>query len=162
VENKDTAALLLISAEDIELIRSEHERLHRYLTNIEDTCIHLNDNLDCSACDKEKRASCHGRLPSFLYVLHDITEKHFQHEEFIMEKRLTLGQQSNYYDKHCQAHTQILDALHQAIVESDANYEQGKIANAYKCLYDKVSHEMDTHTREFDDPFLQSVTKSNK
>ncbi|HAE99973.1 MAG TPA: hypothetical protein DCO68_09150 [Methylophilaceae bacterium] len=161
MKNRELTDLQLMSTEDLELMQTEHERLHRYITNLEETCIHLQDNLNCSSCDKEKRASCHGRVPSFLYVLHELTEKHFYHEEFIMAKRLQPDQSNSYFEKHKHAHKLVLDAFHQAIIEADANYELGKIAEAYKSLYAKVMHELKTHAYEFDDPFIKSMIEKS-
>ncbi|MDX1916094.1 MAG: hypothetical protein SFU55_10955 [Methylophilus sp.] len=162
MENQDLTDLQLMSAEDFELIQTEHERLHRYISNLEETCIHLQDGLTCNSCDREKRASCHGRVPSFLYVLHELAEKHFYHEEFIMVKRLQSDQSNDYFEKHKRAHKLVLDAFHQAIIEADAHYEHGKIAEAYKSLHAKVMHELKTHANEYDDPFIKSMLKNLK
>lgn len=147
-----------ISADDYKLIREEHERLDRFLQDLRDTCCNLDNQLDCNSCSREKFASCHGRMYSFLYDLLDITDKHFYNEESIMLSRPHISEEYEYFRLHRQAHFNIMRSLKSIVDDCASLDERGITAEGYRQLYEKISTLFEEHGRLFDDPFIQSVS----
>lgn len=146
--------------DDYVLIEAEHERLERFLSDIKDTCCHLDNQLSCNSCSSLKFASCSGRLPSFLYDLIDITDKHFCHEESIMLSRPHLTEEYEYFRVHRQAHVNIMLALKKITVECASLLQGRVIADGYRQLHQRVSNLFEDHERLFDDPFIRSTYAS--
>ena len=149
-----------LSPDDYILIEREHEQLERFLSDIEDTCWHLDNQLGCNSCDSLKFASCYGRLPSFLHDLTEITYKHFSHEESIMLNRPHVTEEYEYFRVHRQAHINIMLALKEIAGECASLLQQRIIANGYRQLYQKVSNLFEDHDHSFDDPFIRSTYAS--
>lgn len=145
-----------INDEDYALLEAEHERLHQYLLDLEDTCAHLSSPRDCSLCDPDLAAACAGRMPSFLHDLLDMTEKHFFHEEAVMVEMLNHDNNNEHLKAHRRAHMQILQATHQAIREASELNKQGETAQAYRLLFTKMTKLLNEHTSIFDMPFVES------
>ena len=146
-----------LSAEDYRQIAREHARLERYLADLRETCQNLDNTLGCDTCGREKLASCHGRMHSFLHDLLDITGKHFVNEEAIMLSRPHVTEDYGYYRMHHQAHLQIMKALKGLVEQCGLLDRQGATDAAYRELFGKISVLFEEHDRAFDDPFIQST-----
>lgn len=149
-----------LTPDDYVVLEKEHARLERFLSDIEDTCWHLDNKLNCHGCGSLKFASCYGRLPSFLHDLSEITNKHFAHEESIMLARPHVTEDYEYFRAHRQAHIDIMVALRQIAGECTTLLNQGVIADGYRQLHQKVSHLFEDHEQAFDDPFIRSTLVS--
>lgn len=149
-----------LSPDDYVLIESEHAKLEKFLSDIEDTCLHLDSRLNCESCSSLKFASCYGRLPSFLYDLAEITDQHFYHEESIMLSRPHVTEEYEYFRVHRQAHVNIILALKEIAGECASLLKQRVIADGYRKLYQKVSDLFEDHERSFDAPFIRSTYAS--
>ncbi len=146
-----------LAPDDYALIDTEHERLERLLSDIEDTCWHLDSQHGCNSCSSLKFASCYGRLPSFLHDLIEITDKHFHHEESIMLSRPHVTEEYEYFRVHRQAHINIMLALRDVASDCVSLLQQKIIADGYRQLYRRVSNLFEDHEHAFDIPFIQST-----
>lgn len=154
----DQAIRELVPA-DYLVIEKEHALLERFLSDLRDACACSNlDNLsDCQSCDNGKKASCQGRLPSFLFYVIDLAAKHFDHEETIMLSRPHVTEDYEYFSIHRQAHADIMQKLHALVEECFSLGNQSNIAEIYRQFHKKLSDLFEEHDRSFDDPFIQST-----
>lgn len=146
-----------LAAADYQLIEAEHARLHELLDNLRATCLNLENELDCNNCDSEKHAACLGQLTSSFHNLIYIADSHFSHEEDIMRKWPYIGEQTEEFGRHRQAHASIMKALRRTVDECSSLNQQGATADSYRLLYRRMSKLLEDHARLFDDPFIQST-----
>ena len=73
-----------LSAVERQQIENEHAHLEQFLWELHEACCEFDSLKECHGCDKEKFASCQGRLISFEYVFIDFVIRHFENEEKIM------------------------------------------------------------------------------
>lgn len=146
-----------LSPDDYKLIENEHKLLDRFLADLRDTCCNLDNQLDCSICSKERLASCRGRFSSFLYRLLETTSTHYYHEESIMLSRLHVTEKYEYFRAHRQAHIDIIEELRVIADECGSLNQQGRTADGYRQLYNKISNLFAEHDSSFDTPFIQST-----
>ncbi len=150
-----------LGAEDYLVIANEHALLEKFLDDLREACAccKLGEQASCTTCDPEKRASCQGRLPSFLYYVIDLAAKHFDHEEKIMLSRPHVTKDYEYFRLHHQAHVEIMQKLN-ALVDQcfslDKNTDTGSV---YRQFHQTLSELFTQHDQAFDDPCIDS-TKS--
>lgn len=144
-----------LSANDHHLIDQEHELLAKFLNDLRDTCANLDNQKGCDACSKEKFASCHGRMYSFLYDLLEISAKHFNHEEMVMLKSATTD--SEYFRAHQKDHMKIMSSLKEIVDTCATLDQQGITAEGYRRLYKTISNLFKNHNFSFDEPFIKST-----
>jgi len=147
-----------LTPEDYILIQNEHAAIERYIADLRDTCCNLENNLGCSSCSREKWGSCTGRLPSFLYDLIALVGRHFAHEETIMLSRPHVSDEYEYFRIHREAHSNLMQQL-RVTVDECTRFEQGRTAESYRHLYNRILQLFEEHDNTFDDPFIQSVLK---
>lgn len=153
-----------LSAEDHRLIEDEHARLERFLHDLRDTCKEFCTQNDCQGCERERIASCRGRLTSFFYDFLDLVAEHFENEEKIMRGSLLAMEDSPYYRQHQEEHASLMREMRTLMQESAALSEQGNTAQAIRQLYSRVTARFGEHARLYDTPFLraaQSVAAHN-
>lgn len=146
-----------LSPDDYILIEEEHQQLDQYLNDLLETCCNINNQLNCSACGREKLSSCSGRFPSFIYRLTETTSKHYNHEEAIMLNRPHVTEKYTYFKAHRQAHTDLIKHLKVIAEKCDVLDQQGKTAEAYRQLYQEIAILFKEHDQHFDDPFIAST-----
>lgn len=139
-----------ISPEDCMLLEEEHKQLDKYLSDIRETCINLENQLDCRSCGSEKHASCRGRFPSFLYRLLETTSKHYSHEEAVMLGGMHVAEKYEYFRMHRQAHVDTMIALKLIAEACDALEDKALTAEAYRQLYKKIINLFEEHSHTFD------------
>jgi hemerythrin len=142
---------------DYRLIQREHEQLGKLLQDLHEVCCRLDDTGGTQSANREILVSCRGLLASYFYDLLALTETHFEDEEAIMLKRPQVTAESKHYQSHCRAHDRMMRELETLVLECSALNKKGSTADGYRLLYDKVSGLFVEHTREFDDPFIQST-----
>jgi hemerythrin len=150
-------AIKQLSAADYHLIEKEHAQLERFLSDLDATCCNLNNSLDCQHCGTGKLASCRGRLPSFMHHVVELADKHFYHEESIMLSRPNVTEDYSYFRIHQQAHEDIMKKLIALRGECALLDSRGNTAEGYRQFYKNLSHLLEEHDRNFDDPFIQST-----
>ena len=148
-------ALQNLSSQDFLEIREEHMRLNDSLNLLCTTCHNMNNQLDCQSCDREKVATCQGRLVSFFYNVVNLSTNHFRHEEFIMLRQPGVTKGDEDFRRHQQAHINMLDALNEVISECDVLDARGKTAEAYRNLCNRMSVLFKEHDRMFDGIYLK-------
>ena len=148
-----------LSAEDYLIIEQEHKLLEEYLINLRNACAcSTADKLDdCPSCDHEKKASCHSRLPSFLFNIIELATKHFEHEETIMLNRPQVTERDEYFSAHHRAHIDIMQKLQTLIDESLSLRNDDNIPEIYRNFYESISDIFENHERLFDAPFIKST-----
>jgi hemerythrin len=139
----------------------EHKQLDRFLEDLRDTCRNLDSDGVCSSCPNELLACCRGRLPSFVYDLLEICEKHFEHEESLLSTKSHLAESYEYVLTHQQAHAEILQALKSMQIECQKLNQHGLTAQGYRLLFHTVSSLFDEHARLFDDHYINPAAKRN-
>jgi hemerythrin len=159
VHNK---AIKNLTPADYLVIEKEHKLLEKYLNNLRDACVCSNlDKLpDCKVCENEKRSSCLGRLPSFLFHIIDLAGMHFDDEETIMLSRPNVTKDYEYFRTHKQAHADIMQKLQALVDECLTLKNKDNVAEIYIQLYEKISDLFEEHDRLFDDPFIESTKTS--
>lgn len=152
-------AIKALSPADYLIIEKEHALLGKFLNDLRNACACCNwDKLpDCQSCDTEKKASCQGRLPSFLFYVIDLAAKHFDHEEKIMLNRPHVTKEYEYFRAHRQAHADIIQKLNTLVDKCFSLDNQSNTAEIYRQFYKELSDLFEEHDRTFDDPFLQST-----
>ncbi len=150
-------AIRTLDPTDYLLIEKEHALLKKFLSDLHDACCNLDTLLDCQQCDKEKIASCQGRLPSFLFYVIDLAARHFDHEETIMLSRPHVTKECDYFRMHHQAHAEIMQQLHALGDECFSLGNQDNTATIYRRFHKTLSDLFEAHDRAFDDPFIQST-----
>lgn len=148
-----------LSSEDYILLEEEHKQLGKYLSDIRDTCINLENHLDCQGCGREKHASCRGRFPSFLYRLLETTSKHYSHEEAVLLAGLHVAEKYGYFQVHRQAHIDTIKAVKVVAEACDALEDRALTAEAYRQLYQKIGNLFEEHTHTFDVSFIKPAKK---
>ena len=156
VHNK---AIKELPLEDYLIIEKEHQLLEKYLTNLRDACDCSNlDKLpNYKICDVEKRSSCLGRLPSFLFHIIELAGMHFNDEETIMLSRPNVTWENEYFRAHQQAHTDIMQKLNELVEECLSVKNNSNVAETYVRLYETISDLFEKHDRFFDNPFIEST-----
>jgi len=145
-----------LAPEDYLLIEEEHVQLREFLNDLDNTCCNLENQIGCQSCTREKLASCRGQLTSFFYNFVNLSENHFRHEESIMLSRPRVTKENKYFQKHGQAHANIMDELYAIVSKCSSLDEQGETAESYRQLSKNMSKLLEEHDRLFDDPFIQS------
>ena len=148
-------ALQNLRPEDFMIINEEHVRLNDSLSLLCTTCHNMDNQLDCQSCDREKLATCQGRLVSFFYNVINFSATHFKHEEFIMLRQSGVTKDDEDYRRHQQAHIHILNALNEIINECDVLDARGKTAEAYRNLCNRMSEQFRAHDLIFDAIYLK-------
>jgi len=148
-----------LGVEDYLVIEEEHDLLQKFLVDLMNACACSNlKNLDsCATCNKEKQASCQGRLPSFLYYVIHLAAKHFDHEEKIMLSRPHVTWDYKYFQLHHQAHADIMEKLNSLVDKCFALEKLNNPANTYRQFHQTLSDIFEAHDLEFDDPFIEST-----
>lgn len=147
---------IALSAVDRQLIEEEHARLERFLCDLCDTCSEFMSKVDCHRCDKEKVASCQGRLPSFFYDFHDLVAEHCEHEEKIMYGISQTEELNDYLRLHQEDHARIMQDVKQLIQESTVLIQQGNVAVAIRQFYQLIKDRFGEHARSFDNILLST------
>ncbi len=144
-----------LNPEDLMQISEEHVRLGDSLELLCTTCHNLDNQLDCRSCNREKLASCQGRLVSFFYNVVNFSSTHFKQEEFIMLRQSGVTKDDEDFRRHQQAHSNMLNALYEIISECDLLDARGKTAEAYRNLCSRMSETFKEHDRMFDGIYLK-------
>ena len=147
-QRRDSFALL---PADRRMIDEDHERLERFIRDLHDTCAELESADDCGDCDRERVASCQGRLTSFLYDFLDIMDNHFETEEKLMEACLTTPEQREYVHGHKAAHEKLRREVKVLLRELAEMNKQGSTMMAIRQFYRQVAVMFGNHAHEFDD-----------
>ncbi len=150
--------IIPLAASDRQLIEEEHARLERFLTELCDTCIEFRTFSDCHGCDRERVASCRGRLPSFFHDFHDLIAEHFDNEERIMRSYLKEAHENEYIKLHNEEHAKLMREVKQLIQEAAAQTEQGNVVAAIQQFHKSITSRFGEHTHAFDRVLLQPVT----
>jgi hemerythrin len=148
--------------EERQQMEFEHNQLARFLHDLRDTCSNLDGEIDCNSCQSESLGSCRGRLPSFIYDLMDICEKHFDHEESLLSTKFHQAESDEYFLAHKQAHEDILRVLKSKLIECKELNQYGQTAQGYRLLYHTVSNLFSEHARLFDDLYASQVDKHTR
>lgn len=148
-------ALQNLSPQDFMEISEEHIRLNDSLNLLRTTCHNMDNQLDCKSCNREKLATCQGRLVSFFYNVINFSTTHFKHEEFIMLSQSGVTKDDEDFRCHQQAHIGMLNALNEIISECDVLDARGKTAEAYRNLCNRMSEQFKEHDRMFDGIYLK-------
>lgn len=143
-------ALKNLSPEDFNEIHEEHLRLNSSLRLLCTTCHNLNNELDCQSCDRQKWATCQGRLISFFYNVINFSSNHFKHEESIMLRQASATKDDDDYLRHRQAHVDMLTAIEVIISDCALLDAAGKTDEAYRQLCKRMSAQFQDHDRMFD------------
>lgn len=150
-----------LTRSDFLIIEREHKQLERFLNNLREACAcsNLDNQPDCQLCDKEKQTSCLGRLPSFLFHIIDLAGRHFDDEETIMLRRSNVTKNYEYYQRHKQAHIDVMKKL-QSLVDECLNLamrDQDSVAEIYVHFHKTLLNLFEEHDCLFDDPFIEST-----
>jgi hemerythrin len=148
-----------LGTEDYLVIAKEHALLEKFLDDLRDACAccKLGEQVNCTTCDAEMRASCQGRLPSFLYYVIDLAAKHFDHEEKIMLSRPHVTKDYEYFRVHHQAHVEIMQKLNALIDQCFSLDENTDTGSVYRQFHQALSELFNQHDHAFDDPFIEST-----
>jgi hemerythrin len=152
-------AIKKLSDADYLVIKKEHKQLEQYLNDLHDACAcsHLYRSPDCRTCAQAKQNSCLGRLPSFLFHIIELAEKHFDHEEKIMLSRPHITNEYEYFSYHHQAHVNLMLRLQALSDEYLSMRNESYIGEIYRHFYEKITDMFEEHDRLFDDPFIEST-----
>ncbi len=145
----NAASAAPLDDEDLRLIEHEHARLELILRHLLDTCSELADARSCEGCEREKRAACQGRLPSFLHDLMDFVAEHFEHEETIMREKLGHASDDDLR-RHRAAHAALLRDMSDMVAACTAQNNQGNTVQALRDLHDWVRTRFAEHARHYD------------
>jgi hemerythrin len=148
-------ALQNLSPQDFMEISEEHVRLNESLQLLCTTCHNIDNRLDCQSCNREKLATCQGRLVSFFYNVVNFSTSHFKREEAIMLRQAGVTKDDEDFQRHQQAHINMLEALNEIISECDLLDARGKTADAYRNLCNRMSEQFKEHDRMFDGIYLR-------
>lgn len=148
-------AIQNLSTEDFVEIIGENNRLNEFLNLLCATCHNIGNQLDCQSCDREKLATCQGRLVSFFYNVVNFSTNHFKQEESIMLRQFGVTKDDEDYRRHQQAHIGMLNALNEIISECDVLDARGKTAEAYRNLCNRMSEQFKEHDCMFDSIYLE-------
>jgi hypothetical protein len=142
------------------VIHTEHLQFKRHLERIRETCLNIDKPGNCKMCDREKLASCRGRLASLQIYGIEIAEKYFTHSENVL-----LNQQESPV-RHSQLKT--YRAAHEALIEKLEliNHHSTKLKNsqntvdAYRNLYYQTAAVLKAHERLFKTPVQSQVVSA--
>ena len=146
-----------LSASERQLIEAEHARLGSFLRELRETCCIFDDTKECQQCDREKIASCQGRLISFTYDFLDFVVEHFEHEEKIMSEIFSTQDSGSGFHRHHQEHIKLVRAMEGLMHAYSDLSKQGHTAVAIREFHAHASAMFDEHSRAFDAILLQPL-----
>lgn len=154
----DLRKLSVIESQQIE---DEHMRLKHFLQDLRETCCKFDGLEDCAGCDREKIASCQGRLFSFEQDFLDLVVTHFENEEKIMAA-ISLAEDTNeHFRLHQKEHAKLLQEMQTLMQKVLVMSRQGYTATAIREFHSKVAESFFEHVRTFD-AHLTHQPKSGK
>jgi hemerythrin len=148
-------AINKLTTVDYLVIKKEHMELEKYLIDLHDAC--ACSDLNYRTCAQANQASCLGRLPSFLFHIIELAEKHFDHEDKIMLSRPQITNECEYFSYHHQAHVNLMLRLQALSYEYLSMKNENYIAKIYRHFYEKITDMFEEHDRLFDNPFIEST-----
>jgi hypothetical protein len=148
-------AINKLTTADYLVIKKEHKELEKYLIDLREAC--ACSDLKCQTCAQAKQASCLGRLPSFLFHIVELAEKHFDHEEKIMLSRPHITNECEYFSFHHEAHVNLMLRLQALSYEYLSMRKENYIGEIYRRFYEKITDMFEEHDRLFDNPFIEST-----
>lgn len=144
-----------LSASERQLIEAEHARLETFLSELRETCCAFDDTKECQHCDREKIATCRGRLISFTYDFLDFVVEHFENEEKIMSKIFSALDPASVFHHH-QEHIKLVRTIEGLMHALSDMSKQGHTAVAIREFHARATAMFDEHARTFDAALLQS------
>ena len=148
-------AINKLTTADYLIIKNEHKELGKYLIDLRDACACR--DLKCQTCAQAKQAACLGRLPSFLFHIVELSEKHFDHEEKIMLNRPNNTNECEYFSYHHEAHVNLMLRLQALSYEYLSMKNENYIGEIYRLFYEKITDMFEEHDHLFDNPFIEST-----
>lgn len=151
-----------LSAIERQLIEAEHARLGAFLRELRETCCIFDDTKECQQCDREKIASCQGRLISFTYDFLDFVVEHFEHEEKIMAEISSAQDSASSFHHHHQEHIKLIRTMEGLMHAYSDMSKQGHTAVAIREFHAQASAMFEEHSRVFDAILLQPLEQRIK
>lgn len=151
-----------LTAVERQLIENEHAHLEQFLWELHEACCEFDSLKECHGCDKEKFASCQGRLISFEYVFIDFVIRHFENEEKIMSEICYTQNAKEFFHMHVQEHEKLLLEMESLMHKLSAESEQGFTAGAIRELYYRVAELFGKHASTFDNLLMNHPESGKK
>ncbi|MDZ4140535.1 MAG: hypothetical protein U1C48_00880 [Methylotenera sp.] len=143
-------------------IEDEHVRLNQFLQNLRETCDEFYSLEGCQSCDREKIASCQGRLISFEHVFLDFLIEHFKNEEKIMAGIFNNQDTNEHFLLHQQEHDNLLREMDNLMHKLSNMSERGQTVVAIREFHHRVMELFGEHFRNFDDYLLHKPMSDKK
>lgn len=143
-----------ISAIKSQQIEDEHARLWQFLLDLRETCCKFESLEDCQVCEREKIASCQGRLFSFGQDFLDLVATHFENEEEIMEAVSRTPESNEHFRLHQKEHANLLKEMEALMHQVLSLSRESHTSQAIREFHAKTTEYFYAHGQTFDVHFV--------